>query len=276
MTLSRIELDGVGSPVELAARIHQLAPSLPFDFSIEELCRRLDIEEIVERQVTSFAAALLMHPDKAWGSIVIAKGTPPRRRRFSIAHELGHFLLSSHHPCHGAQFSCSTSDLRISTSKATDREKRMEAEANRFAAHLLMPPARLRANLQSRQPDLADVVRLAAQFDVSKAAMTRSYVDAHRETLALVVVRHGKIEQVHRSDDFPWIEPRIGDPVPADSVAQLCLPPPGSVTEVEECEPETWLGANASRKVEVLNEQVLSQRDGYATVLLHAELDETS
>lgn len=89
-------------------------------------------------------------------------------------------------------------------------------------------------------------------------------------------ISRGKIEQVHRPDNFPWIEPRIGDPVPADSVAQLRLQPPGSVTEVEECNPETWLGANALRKVEVLNEQVMSQRDGYATVLLHAEFDETS
>ena len=150
----------------------------------------------------------------------------------------------------------------------------MEAEANRFAAHLLMPPARIRANLQSRQPDLAEVIRLAALFNVSKAAMARSYVDAHRESLALVFIRNGRIEQVHRPNDFPWIEPGIGAPVPADSVARSPLPLPGEVTEVEECEPDCWLGANAARKVEVLNEQLLSQQNGYATVLLHAELNE--
>ncbi len=67
MTLSRIELDGVGSPSALAARIHELDPHLPFDFSIEDLCRRLDIKDIEDRPVTSFAAMLLMHPDRAWG-----------------------------------------------------------------------------------------------------------------------------------------------------------------------------------------------------------------
>lgn len=274
MTLSRIELDGVGTPAGLAARIHELDPALPLDFSIEALCRRLDIDQICEEEVTSFAAALLMHPDKAWGSIVIAKGTTPKRRRFSIGHELGHFLMPSHRPC-GTQFSCSSSDLRLDNTREADREKRIEAEANRFAAHLLMPPARIRANLQSRLPDLAEVIRLASQFNVSKAAMARSYVDAHRETLALVFIRHGKIEQVHRPDDFPWIAPRIGEPVPADSITRLRLPPLGAVTEVEECDPETWLGASAARKVGVLNEQVLSQQNGYATVLLHAELNET-
>jgi Zn-dependent peptidase ImmA (M78 family) len=274
LTLSRIELDGIGSPSALAKRIHELDPDLPLDFSIEEVCRRLDIEAIEDKPVSSFAAMLLMHPDKAWGSIVVAQGTSPRRRRFSIGHELGHFLINSHRPRDGVQFTCSNADLRLENTREADRAKKMEAEANRFAAQLLMPPTRIRANLRSRQPDLAEVVRLADDFNVSKAAMARSYVDAHRETLALVVVRDGRIEQAHRPDGFPWIEPRIGEPVPDDSIAlghQLLL---GQTTPMEECDPETWLGSAGARKVEVLSEQVLAQKDDWAMILLHAELPE--
>lgn len=138
-----------------------------------------------------------------------------------------------------------------------------------------MPPKRIRANLRSRQPDLAEIIRLAGEFDVSKAAMARSYIDAHRETLALVVVRNGRIEQAHRPDDFPWIEPRIGGSVPDDSIANSHRAIPGQTTPMEECGPETWLGSSAVRKVEVLSEQVLVQRDGWAMVLLHAEMVET-
>ncbi len=274
MTLSRIELDGVGSPSALAARIHELDPELPLDFSIEVLCRRLDIQGIEEEAVTSFAAMLLMHPDKAWGSIMVAKGTSARRRRFSIGHELGHFLMPSHRPREGMRFACSHADLRLENTREADRAKRMEVEANRFAARLLMPPDRIRANLRSRQPDLCEVVRLADEFDVSKAAMARSYVDAHREDLALVVVRNGRIEQAHRPDDFPWIEPSIGDPVPQESIACNHRLLPGQNTAMEECDPETWLGPAGVRKAEVLSEQVLAQRDGWAMVLLHAELTE--
>ncbi len=151
----------------------------------------------------------------------------------------------------------------------------MEAEANRFAARLLMPPARIRANLRSREPDLAEIVRLAAEFDVSKAAMVRSFIDAHRETLALVVVRNGRIEQAYRPDDFPWIDPRIGEPIPLDSIADGHQLLPGQTTAMEECDPETWLGSSAARKVEVLSEQVLAQSDGWAMILLHAEMTET-
>lgn len=266
-----MELDEVGSPSALAARIHELDSSLPLDFSIEELCRRLDIEDIEDKAVSSFAAMLLMHPDKAWGSIVIAEGTSPRRRRFSIGHELGHFLMPSHRPLEGMRFACSHADLRLDT-RTADRAKKMEVEANRFAARLLTPPKRIRANLKSHQPGLSEVVRLAGEFNVSKAAMARSYVDAHREALALVIVRRGRIEQAHRPDDFPWIEPSIGQAVPADSIAYDHQLLPGQNTAMEECDPETWVGSAGARRVEVLSEQILAQRDDWAMVLLHAEL----
>ena len=43
LTLSRLELDGLGSPAAIAERIHELDPDLPLDFSVEDLCRQLDI-----------------------------------------------------------------------------------------------------------------------------------------------------------------------------------------------------------------------------------------
>lgn len=274
MSVGRIDLDGVGSPTGIAERIHQLLPDLPLRFSIEALAKQFDIESIEEKPVTSFAAMLLTDIDKSSGSILVAEGTSRRRRRFSIAHELGHFLIDSHRPHTDAHFSCSKADLRIDDAKGADRAKRMEAEANRFAARLLMPEQRIRANLQSREPDLHEIVRLADDFDVSKAAMARSYVDAHRVTLALVVMRDGLIEQVHRAGDFPWIEWRIGNPVPSDSIAfdhGLLM---GQVSDMAECDPEIWLGESGPRKVEVLSEQVMAQRGGFAMVLLYAELDD--
>lgn len=274
MTLNRIELDGVSSPSRLAERIHELDPDLPLDFSIEEVCRRLDIDGIEDKPVTSFAAMLLMDPHRAWGSIVVAEGTKPQRRRFSIGHELGHFLMDSHRPRDGVQFSCSHSDLRIENTREADRIRKMEAEANRFAVQLLMPPKRIRANLRSRQPDLAEIVRLAGEFNVSKAAMARSYVDAHRDALALLVVRNGRLVQAHRPYDFPWIEPRIGGPVPDDSIADGHRLLPGQASAMEECDPDTWLGSSAARNVEVLSEQVLAQTDGWLMILLHAQMGE--
>ena len=236
------------------------------------LCQLLDIAAIEDKPLTSFAAALIMDANKAYGSIVIAQGTSPKRRRFSIGHELGHFLIPSHLPQPGQPFSCSAADLRVSDTHEKNRGRQIEAEANRFAAHLLMPPARIRAGLRSRQPDLSEVVRLAREFKVSKEAMARSYAEAHRETLAVVILRGGRVERIYRPDDFPWIEARVGEPIPQDSIACVHSLAPGEISEMEECETGTWLSERNAARVEILSEQVLGQCDCYATVLLHAEM----
>lgn len=276
MTLSRVDLDGVGSPAAIAARIHEFNTELPLDFSIETLCHQLDIVGIELTDTTAFEAALIMDVNKAAGSILLSRSSDPKRRRFSIGHELGHFLIPSHMPRSGEQFSCSHADLRSADTAEKDRHKRIEAEANRFAAHLLMPPARIRASLTSLQPDLAEVVRLAREFNVSKEAMARSYAGAHRQTLAVLMLQGDRIERIYRPDDFPWIEPHWGAAVPKDSIAFGHRLAPGELSEMEECDPETWLGVSCARKVEILSEQVLAQQSGFATVLLHAELAESA
>lgn len=82
------------------------------------------------------------------------RATDPRvRRRFTIAHELGHLLL---HP-EGQEF-------RDETFSGNPRE----TEANRFAAQLLMPDWMLEPLLKNSRTDAAE---LAVLFDVSEPAM---------------------------------------------------------------------------------------------------------
>lgn len=273
--LSRLELDGLGAPAEIARRIHELSPDMPQNFTIEDVCRQLDIESIEEKAVTSFEAMLLMDENKAWGAIVLAEGRKPERRRFSIAHELGHFLIPTHKGHAGDGFSCSIADLRVGDTREHDRRLRIEAEANRFAAHLLMPPARIRSALTFRQPDLREIVSLADEFGVSREAMARGYIDAHRETLAVVILHRGLIDRIYRGESFPWIEPRYRQSAPTRSIATGHDLQPGRYSEMEECDPEIWLSDNGARQVEVLSEQIFGQQNGWATVLLHAEMNES-
>lgn len=273
MTISRLDLDGVGQPGAVAKRIHDLLPDLPLDFDIEDLCRQLDIHSITELDTSAFEAALLMDINKAAGSILLASGSPPARRRFSIGHELGHFLLPYHKPHAGERFDCSLEDLHLLDPKEKDRRKRIEAEANRFAASLLMPPVRVKKCLASSGPDLLELVSLARDFNVSKEAMARTYVDVHPEAVAVIVLRDARLARVYRHlDRFPWIEPRIGQPVPADSIAHRHRLHPGAASGVTDCDPEIWLGERVARRVDVLTEQVLGQSQGYTMVMLHAEM----
>lgn len=275
MSVSRIDLDGIGSPLDIAKRIHQLESNLKPDFAIEDLCRSLDIITIEETETKAFEAALIMDEHKASGSILLASGRRPSRRRFSIGHELGHFLIPTHMPKPGEFFSCSLADFHHLGTHEKDRRKQIEAEANRFAAALLMPPTRVRAQMTARQPDLAEIVRLAGEFGVSKEAMARCYVEAHRGCIAVIILQHGKLRRVYRQTDrFPWVEPGIGQPVPIESIASDHGFQPGACSPSEECDPEIWIGERGAKRVEVLTEQVLGQQQGYAMVLLHAEMDE--
>lgn len=274
MKVSRLDLDGAGSPTALVTRILQLEPDLPIPVPIEQLCNQLDITSIGELEADGFEAALLTDECKASGAILVAKDRSRQRRRFSIAHELGHFLISTHFPASGTLSPCSAEHLRLVDVRDQDRRRRMEAEANRFAALLLMPPPVLRAELkQIYTPDVTDIVRLSTTFDVSKEALARAYVEYSREAVAIVVIRSDRIMRIYRSPkNFPWIDASPGQTVPAGSRYHAELRTPGNASETVECEPTLWLGESDARKVETLTEQVLGQQNGFALLMLHADM----
>jgi predicted transcriptional regulator len=85
----------------------------------------------------------------------------PMRRRFTIAHEIGHFVL--HAPAALGTVFCRVTD------EPEPVAKRIEREANRFAAELLMPEEGVRAEASRADCDAA---MLADLFQVSEIAMS--------------------------------------------------------------------------------------------------------
>jgi Zn-dependent peptidase ImmA (M78 family) len=92
----------------------------------------------------------------------------PNRQRFTIAHEIAHFLLHDGVDVHVDQdFRINLRDRR--SSEAVSRE---EIEANRFAAELLMPTEFIEQDTRRLQSiDEAAKQRLANRYRVSKHAM---------------------------------------------------------------------------------------------------------
>ena len=273
MNLSRLDLDGVGSPLAIASRIHELAPSMPLAVPIEQLCGQLDIGSITQIETSAFEAALVMDEFKARGSILLAANRMPERQRYSLGHELGHFLIPSHRPSVDHPFQCSLADFHLLDERDRDRHRRVEAEANRFAAHLLMPPARVRQLIRQTASSLESIVAMAHEFKVSKEAMARAWVDANRNPTAVVVLHNRHIQRCYRAEDFPWIVGMKGERVSAVSVAASSHQS-GTYSEIEEVDPETWLCERDAKRTLELTEQVLFQRDGYALVLLQIEFDD--
>ena len=273
MTFGWMDLDGAGSPAALVTRILQLAPDLPLPVPIEDLCSQLDITSIVSLETEGFEAALITDTVRSSGAILVAEGRSRQRRRFSIAHELGHFLIPTHRIPADGLLECTPTQLKIRSSRGPDPRARMEFEANQFAAMLLMLPPILRLQLrQARQPSLPELVRLAQMFDVSKEAMARAFVDHARQSLAVIIVKDGTVVRTYRHErSFPWPDIKRGDQVPADSIwhqRNLLL---GDCTDTEECDAETWLSVMEASKVDVMTEQAMGQGNGFGLVLLHAE-----
>ena len=98
--------------------------------------------------------------DGAEYEIYVNADHPPTRRRFTIAHEVAHFIL--HHGFIGDGIT----DDALYRSGLSNKQ---EAQANRLAADILMPWSLLDALINDGETDIA---RLAGAFNVSKSAMS--------------------------------------------------------------------------------------------------------
>lgn len=110
-------------------------------------------------------------PDTVSGAIIKEKGKDARilvqandtdnRKRFTVAHEIGHFIANSD----SGEDTFEYVDLRDTESSEGNNPK--EVFANKFAAELLMPQDLVKQAFRSTQ----SVSLLAAQFGVSAEAM---------------------------------------------------------------------------------------------------------
>lgn len=271
MTLSRMNLDGPGSgsPEGLVTLILKAEPNLPTPVPIERICRELDISEIQPLSTVGFEGGLITDAERSEG-VILVRNAHRFRRRYTIAHELGHFLIITHILDAPGRFLCSREDLQLLTPKENDRRSRMEVEANRFASLILMPPPALRERMAKRPPDLAHLVSLAGEFHVSKQAMCRAYVERHEDLVAVIGTQHGRVLWSYRNRfRFPFIQAGHGDAVPKGSLFhrrkhQMHVP-----SEFAECVPDNWIDIRRGGTAPGLTEQVYLQKDGYALILLH-------
>lgn len=163
-------------------------PDLPVPVPLEELASRLDIQSIEPLKTAGFEGGLITDDAKSSGIILYNERSPLKRRRFTIAHELGHFLMPFHVPLDGGQFLCSLEEMYSLSRNEQDRRARMEAEANRFASLLLLPPPVFRRDVaRTKDPDLQDIARLSNRYEVSKEATGRAYVTFRDEPMALFI-----------------------------------------------------------------------------------------
>jgi len=271
MRISRKDLVDVGSPEALVKRILQVEPNLPVPVPIQELCARLGIIGIEDLDTEGFEGGLVTDAKRSDGTILVKRGGEPRRR-FAIAHELGHFLMAHHVPDQPGQFLCKSADMLRPTAKEGDWRQRREVEANRFAALVLMPPHRLRGAMAAfREPDLQHVLGLARVFAVGKEAAARAYVQYHPGRIAIVVAGNGRVQRCYRSLSFPDIICGADSPVPSGSLYHSTPHRPNNVSAIAACSPDLWIDLKRDLRAPSLSEQVYLQPNGFALILLRLE-----
>lgn len=139
---------------------HQVQPPV----QIAKMAREMDVEVYKSEGWPDHISGLIRtdpeHGGESGYAIYTNANHSKRRRRFTIAHELAHYILHRHLIGNGI------------TDDALYRSRlggSIEREANRFAAKLLMP-----WNLvtESIEQGIDTVDGLAEKFDVSRSAMS--------------------------------------------------------------------------------------------------------
>lgn len=151
--------------------------------------------KIVEVEADAFEGVLRRIKGRMLGTIALSRSvTDPRRRRFTIAHELGHYLIPSHME---SSTPCRPKD--IERWDATLHTK--EVEANRFAASALMPRAAI-ADFFADEPSFDVIERLSNRQETSLTASAYRYVELSGERVAIVWSEHGTVKWARGSDVF--------------------------------------------------------------------------
>lgn len=124
---------------------------------VDKLAEQLGIQVQSKALDSEVSGTLYRHDHKAL--IVVNSSESPVRKRFTVAHEIGHYMMHKDQDIH---IDSNQTYFRRTDSPADLRE----SEANQFAAALLMPKSMLEAERE------LNVEKLAKKYKVSAQAMT--------------------------------------------------------------------------------------------------------
>jgi len=150
---------------------------------------------IVEEPLRGAEAELLLVPNGRSIITISSLINNYHRKRFSIAHELGHLQM------HREEIKiCSRED--ITESKRVD-ERDLEQEANVFASSFLMPERFVKPYFsEDTDPSMAAIQKVSTVFQVSLTAAACRNIDFSSEPIAVVYLKAGRIQWFKATHGF--------------------------------------------------------------------------
>ncbi len=157
------------APAQIARQVLREMNITTTPVNIESIIKSYDIT-LSTAPFQDDISGVLFIKDKNDPQIIVNEAHHRNRQRFTMAHELAHFLLHKKSGIH--------IDKKLFTRNAKSQtgEEPIEIEANRFAAELLMPKELIQKELKDFDglaDDNEDIVYgLAQKLEVSTAAMS--------------------------------------------------------------------------------------------------------
>lgn len=150
---------------------------------------------VVEQKITRAAASIVKVGDRA--TIRIPPNDTLERKRFSIAHELGHLLMGH---VTSIQKACSEADMM------NWYQSSQETQANFFASELILPSKLVCSRCDIGDISLKPIMQIAKDFRASLTATAIKFVQLCPEKCAVVYSTNGKIKWFYKSPDWwPFI-----------------------------------------------------------------------
>ncbi len=137
---------------------------------------------------------MMVKKNGQWGIVYNDAITSRGRINFTLAHEFGHYLLHRADLENGIQ--CGRNEMM----KWKSEQRNIEAEANEFASHLLMPINIFREKVNGETLDLNLFQNIAEYFDVSLTAALLKWISFTSKRAMIVVAKDGFVKWAKPSD----------------------------------------------------------------------------
>lgn len=227
---TRASVDKHDVPAKRAREIIELAEAVADEhcpagkIDPELIVRRKDIRLIYDHYEDAFDGMIEHEAGRFYIHCNLDRenrsGSP--RGRFTLSHELGHYFIDEH------RNGLASGRVRPHPSFADkpSGDLRVEREADLFASHLLIPPARFSAALPRARKGLSGIQDIAAKFNVSLTCAAIRYVTHEVEPSVLIKWpfegrRWEWPSQEFRSRNYGRTVSDVRK-LPADSVTRIC------------------------------------------------------
>ncbi|MDD5286789.1 MAG: ImmA/IrrE family metallo-endopeptidase [Desulfuromonadaceae bacterium] len=222
--------DNTSKARETAAElVKRFAFNKPDEIIIEDIAMACGVL-VAEGGIQGSEARLVRKNDK--GIIRVRADIPEGgRKRFAVAHELGHWKL---HSDISQFYLCSEADVRDYGGSAP------EVEANVFAGELLMPGILFRPMCRSIEPSINLLKELAQTFGTSLTSTAVRFIEESRENCIVVFSENGKVKWWRAKEHSPetWIDSH--QKIHQDSAAWECFRDGAMSTKMKRVPTEAW------------------------------------